>query len=45
MNDAAFEASERNLAEFINARAMTKQHLTIGATEVLTVVQVTKTAS
>ena len=29
MNDAAFEASERNLAEFINARAMTKQHLTL----------------
>ena len=40
MNDAAFEASERNLAEFINARAMTKQHLTIRATEVVTVVQV-----
>jgi len=45
MNDAAFEASERSLTEFINARATTKQHLTIGPTEVVTVVQVTKTAS
>jgi 3'-5' exonuclease len=45
MDDGAFEASERNLADFINARAMTKQHLTIGATEVVTVIQVTKTAS
>src|SRR5262249_51364639 len=44
MDEAAFEASEQNLAAFINGRAMTKQHLTIGAKEVLTVIQVTKTA-
>src|SRR5215510_4667730 len=29
MNDAGFEASERNLTEFINARTSTRPHLTI----------------
>jgi len=29
LNDAAFEASEWNLTEFINARAASKHHLTI----------------
>jgi hypothetical protein len=40
LNDAEFEASERKLAEFINVRATSKQHLAI-ETKVEMVVRLT----